>query len=320
MMKKESKIGLGTAAIGRPSYINIRDGSSRNEFSYDTFYRQGIDMLEYAYEKGIRYYDTAPGYGIAEKMILNWKKEKEDVEIEIATKWGYTYIGNLHPNDTEHELKEHSILKLNEQWKQSKALMPQLTTYQIHSATFETGVLENKEILQRLLELKDAHDLKIGITTTGANQVEVLKRALDIEIEGRNIFDTFQVTYNVFDQSLKSIASEFLDQKRRLIIKEALANGRVFPNEKFGQYKEAYHQMSRLSEKYDVGIDAIALRFCIDSIPVYKVLSGATIKEHLDSNLKSNTFELEESDINLLKSMAITPDEYWTERKQLTWN
>ena len=65
--------------------------------------------------------------------------------IEIATKWGYTYTANFDANATVHEVKEHSLSKLNEQWNFSKQLLPYLKVYQIHSATLETGVLENKK-------------------------------------------------------------------------------------------------------------------------------------------------------------------------------
>jgi len=184
----------------------------------------------------------------------------------------------------------------------------------------ETGVLENEKILHRLAALKNEHDLLIGLTTTGANQLEVLKKALDIEVDGKELFNLFQVTYNIFDQSLASIATDISKQNKRLVIKEALANGRIFPNEKYLHYTKTYERLKQLSQKYTVGTDAISLRFCVDSIPVYKVLSGAAIEQHLSDNLKTDDFKLEEKDIISLKELAISPIQYWKERKQLGWN
>jgi aryl-alcohol dehydrogenase-like predicted oxidoreductase len=219
-----------------------------------------------------------------------------------------------------HEIKEHSLEKLNEQWGKSKTLHPLLTTYQIHSATFETGVLKNERILNRLAELKNKYGLLMGITTTGANQIEVLKEALDVEVEGVSLFDAFQVTYNLFDQSFATISKEFSAYNKRLVIKEALANGRVFPNEKYPHYAKVYKVLQTLATKYNVGLDAIALRFCMDGIEPYKVLSGASNKVHLSDNIKATQFELEESDVAMLKEFAIEPEEYWRERKRLGWN
>lgn len=315
-----NEIGLGTAAIGRPLYINIKEETTGNDFAKEAFRQRGMDMLEIAYQRGIRYFDTAPGYGMAEQMLIDWVQEKEDKSIEIATKWGYTYVANFDLNATQHEVKEHSLAKLNEQWKKSKALLPWLTTYQIHSATLETGILENEAVLNRLAELKNEHGLRIGITTTGANQAEVLKKALDIKVAGKELFDLFQVTYNIFDQNLASLATEISKRNKRLVIKEALANGRIFPNEKYPHYNAAYGRLNQLADKYNVGIDAIALQFCMDSIPVFKVLSGAANAQHLSDNLKTANFKLEEEDIAILKELAISPIQYWNERKQLGWN
>ena len=61
------KIGLGTAAIGRPQYINIKQQSTE-EFHKESFIEQGKQVLNSAYEQGIRYYDTAPGYGLAQQQ------------------------------------------------------------------------------------------------------------------------------------------------------------------------------------------------------------------------------------------------------------
>ncbi len=318
-MTKIQKIGLGTAAIGRPQYINIRQETT-TEFSLDDFRKKGLEMLDTAYRQGIRYFDTAPGYGMAEQLLIEWVAEKKDASIEVATKWGYTYVANFDPTAKQHEVKEHSLEKLNEQWEQSKKLLPLLTTYQIHSATLETGVLDNDKILHRLAELRNKHSILIGISTTGTNQVEAIKKALDVEVNGNSLFDVFQVTYNIFDQSLATISDLLSNQNIRLVIKEALANGRVFPNKKYTHYKKTYKILNDLTEKYGVGLDAIALRFCMDSIPVFKVLSGASNEQHLSDNLKATYFELEENEIEILKELKTSPSAYWNERKLLGWN
>jgi len=297
-----NKIGLGTAAIGRPSYINIRKDKDTSAFSHEVFRQQGIEILESAYKQGIRFFDTAPGYGMAEQMLIDWLKETKKTDIDAASKWGYTYVANFAPDAEKHALLAH------------------LKIYQIHSATLETGVLENERILNRLAELKEEHDLIIGLTTTGANQLEILKKALDVNVNGKELFTSFQVTYNIFDQSLASIASKFSPQNKLLVIKEAMANGRIFPNEKYSHYNKAYNLLNSLAQKYNVGPDAIALRFCIDSIPIYKVLSGAANEQHLSDNLKANNFELKAEEVKMLKGLAVNPIQYWNERKQLAWN
>ena len=182
------KLGLGTAALGRPQYINIRFQTG-GKSNLETFKKNSFSVLETAYNKGVRYFDTAPGYGLAEALVLEWLQTKNDASIQIATKWGYTYTANFNENATVHEVKEHSLAKLNAQWNFSKQLLPYLKVYQIHSATIETGVLENSEVLERLASLKKEHNLKIGLTTTGTNQTEVIKKALNVKVNGTSLFE-----------------------------------------------------------------------------------------------------------------------------------
>jgi aryl-alcohol dehydrogenase-like predicted oxidoreductase len=313
------KLGLGTAALGRPQYINVRlNGNENNDLK--TFRKHSFSVLEAAYQKGIRYFDTAPGYGLAEALVLEWLQTKNDASIEIATKWGYTYTANFDKNATVHEVKEHSFAKLNAQWNFSKQLLPYLKVYQIHSATLETGVLENIEVLTQLAFLKKEYKLKIGLTTTGTNQVEVIKKAVNVLVDGQPLFDLFQVTYNFLDQSLKEISGELIRQKKHIVIKEALANGRVFRNESYPHYHEMYAVLERLSKKHKAGVDAISLKYCEQTIPNSLVLSGASTAKQLKENLKLHNLTLSTDDIELLNSFKTTPAFYWTERKKLQWN
>lgn len=313
------KLGLGTAALGRPHYINVRQELNNNS-DLAAFRNKGFELLEKAYKNGIRYFYTAPGYGLAEDLVLEWLQNKNDSSINLATKWGYTYTANFEANTKVHEVKEHSLSKLKEQWNFSKKLLPFLKVYQIHSATLETGVLENDEVLNFLASLKEEFNLKIGITTTGTNQVEVIKKALTVQVDGVQLFDVFQVTYNYLEQSLLKIYDELILQKKSVVIKEALANGRIFRNEKYPHYNSLYTTLEKLAGKYNVGVDAITLKFAIQTLPESKVLSGASSNKQLLENLKTNSFLLTKDEIEKLKSFKTSSDFHWKERKQLQWN
>ncbi len=311
-------LGIGTAALGRPQYINVRQEDSC--LSSEEFKQQSLSVLEQAYQLGIRYFDTAPGYGLAEQLLLDWIQSKNDDSITIATKWGYTYVANFDPNATVHEIKEHSLENLNTQWEVSKAFGKALKVYQIHSATLDTGVLENRAVLERLQELKIKYNLQIGLTSTGANQVEVLQKAAAIMVGGKPLFDAFQVTYNILDQSVHQIASQLLQDGKRIIIKETLANGRLFRNARYPHYTPVYTVLERLATKYTVGVDAIALQFCVQTLPNSIVLSGAASVSHLISNLKVESFVLTIEEIEELVTLRYHETNYWSERKQLAWN
>ena len=315
-----SKIGLGMAALGRPDYINIRSNTNIDK-SIDAFKTNAFKVLDESYALGIRDFDVAPSYGLGEQFLLEWNNTRKYKDVRLYTKFGYTYVANWEIGfNGKHEIKEHSIDKLNEQWEVSKGLLPNLTIYQIHSATLDSGVLENTAVLSRLYELKQSHQIKIGITSSGTEQVKIIEKASSINFDGEDLFDSYQVTYNIFEQSCHQILKGLLNKNKTIIVKEALANGRVFRNSQFKNYLPVYDYLESLAKKYNVGTDAIALRFVMDDLEPTLVLSGASNTHHLKQNLKSLNFELNSDEISRLKSFVVSPEYYWQERSDLEWN
>jgi aryl-alcohol dehydrogenase-like predicted oxidoreductase len=319
-MNDSTIIGLGTAAIGRPSYININVNikDSQEQIPLEVFKQNGLRVLDKAFELGVRYFDTAPGYGMAEELLIGWI-QSNGLLVDVGTKWGYTYVANFDKNATVHEIKDHSVAKLTEQWSTSKAFDNQLNFYQVHSAGFDTEVLFDEKVLAELHKIKKQTGIKIGITTSGAEQVKTIEKALEIKIEGEFLFDTYQVTYNMLDQSLATILGKLKTLKKVIIVKEALANGRVFSNENYPHYKNLYASLEKLAAKYSVGVDAVALRFVIDAINPDIVLSGASTCEQLEQNIKANDFVLTTDEVTSLASFKAFPEAYWAERKKLAW-
>ncbi|MGJ8739044.1 aldo/keto reductase [Zobellia laminariae] len=315
----KTQIGLGMAALGRPEYINI-DAGNRDK-SEIGFRANALNVLDEAYEKGVRYFDTAPSYGKGEEFLKAWHDSREHTDVVLGTKWGYTYVANWELGyDGPHEVKEHSLEKLTEQWQVSKELLPSLEYYQIHSATFESGVLQNKPVLEKLLDIKRTTGLKIGMSTSGPNQKEVIENALQIRIDGEVVFDSFQVTFNMLEQAVLPVLRDIKLQGKKLIVKEAMANGRVFKNEKYPQYQSLYATLQTLAKRYEVGVDAIALRYVMDAVQPDYVLSGAADIIQLEQNLKANSFTLNEEELAELTKAKVNSKVYWEERSQLSWD
>ena len=315
-----SKIGLGLAALGRPDYINIRSEHDIDK-SVDGFRANAFKVLDQSYALGIRDFDVAPSYGLGEQFLQDWNDSKNHKDVNLSTKFGYTYVANWELGFSgKHEIKEHSLHKLNAQWEVSKALLPNLKTYQIHSATLDSGVLNNTELLKRLHELKQQHQIKIGISSSGTEQVKIIEEAQKIDFDGNGLFDSYQVTFNIFEQSCFNILKQLLANDKTIIIKEALANGRVFRNHNFPEHESVYMYLELLSKKYSVGTDAIALRYVMDDLEPNVVLSGASNCNQLKQNLKALNFELDTNEILKLKSFAVSSEHYWQERSNLEWN
>jgi aryl-alcohol dehydrogenase-like predicted oxidoreductase len=83
-----------------------------------------------------------------------------------------------------------------------------------------------------------------------------------------------------------------LQLNKTVIIKEALANGRIFKMKSSAIIKSCMVFRS-LAKKYQVGTDAVALRYVMDNLEPTYLLSGASSKEQLEQNIKAYSFKLE---------------------------
>src|SRR6202011_1141112 len=116
---------------------------------------------------------------------------------------------------------------LRRQLQESRALLgDDLRLYQIHSATLESGVLEDRDVLSALAGLRQ-DGLLIGLSVSGPRQAEVIDRALGVEVGGVNPFQSVQATWNLLEPSAGPALARAHDAGWGVIIKEALANGRL---------------------------------------------------------------------------------------------
>src|SRR6185312_17165556 len=93
---------------------------------------------------------------------------------------------------------------------------------QIHSATLDSGVLEDRAVLEELARLRAEEGWFTGLSVTGPRQGETVLRAL--EVGG---FDCVQATWNLMEPSAGPALREAHRAGLGVIVKEAVANGRL---------------------------------------------------------------------------------------------
>lgn len=318
---KVSAMGLGLAALGRPGYINLNHSQDLN-YNYDleSMRCHAFGVMDQAYDLGIRYFDVARSYGKGEHFLADWIQKNPDKKITVASKWGYTYTGNWQVKADQHEIKNHSIEVLNRQWLESFDLLQEkIDIYHIHSATLESGVLQNEEVLDRLWNLKAA-GVVVGLSLSGVRQAETLVKALEIVRDDDMLFKSVQVTWNILEKSATEILKEASAKGCGIIIKEALANGRLTHRNIDAAFKEKKLQLELIAAKYNVGIDSVSIAFVLRQPWVSSVLSGASSMDQVISNVKAFNFNLDDKDISILSEMEEKPADYWTARANLEWN
>jgi aryl-alcohol dehydrogenase-like predicted oxidoreductase len=312
-----SAIGLGLAAAGRPGYIDLgRDEDLGPDRSVEAMERRAHDVLDAAYAAGIRYVDAARSYGRAEAFLSSWLAARGDAvaEVVVGSKWGYTYVGDWRVDADVHEVKDHGAEALERQLGETRALLgDRLALYQIHSATFDTGVLEDRAVIRGLARLREEGVL-VGLTTSGPQQADVVRAAIGIEIDGGPLFGSVQSTWNVLERSAGAALAEAHEAGVGVIVKEALANGRVVrdPAERTGAIRS-------LAERLGTGVDAVAIALVLAQPWCDVVLSGAVTSEQVVSNARAADLSLSQEDVRALDPMIEQADAYWAERSALPW-
>lgn len=316
-------IGLGLAALGRPGYITLNHVDDlQGDYSIDSMQAHTFEVLDAAWENGVRYFDAARSYGRAEEFLGNWLRSREisSNQVIVGSKWGYTYTADWQVEAEKHEVKEHSLSVLQRQWAETQNNLGEyLNLYQIHSATLATGVLENMYVLNELSRLK-SEGIFIGLSLSGTNQAEVLEKALKVTIDGIRLFDTVQVTWNLLETSTSEILLKAHSEGMSVIVKEVVANGRLTMRNQLPEFASTASILQKQANRLNTTIDALAIAGVLAQPWATIVLSGAATIEHLQSNIKALAVNWDEEAASTLAEITQTPEEYWQDRGDLAWN
>ncbi|MEU0555760.1 aldo/keto reductase [Dactylosporangium sp. NPDC006015] len=284
------RIGLGLAAVGRPGYINLgRERDLPADRSVEALRARSHELLDAAYAAGVRYFDVARSYGLAEEFLAGWLPGKAGAV--AGSKWGYTYTAGWRVDAPVHEAKDHSVATFDRQVAETLDLFgDRLDLYQIHSVTPESTALTDATLHRRLADLA-ATGITVGLSTSGPCQADAIRAALRVEVGGEPLFRTVQATWNPLEPSAGPALAEAHADGRTVIVKESLANGRL------------------------AGCDAAAIAAALHQPWAGVVLSGAATTAQLAANLRA----LDVDDPGPVPP-AETPAAYWAHRASLTWS
>ena len=301
------RIGLGLAAVGRPGYINLGRGQDLPAVrSVETLRAHSHRLLDEAYALGVRYLDVARSYGLAEDFLASWLRARPDADdVVVGSKWGYTYTAGWRVDAEVHETKDHGVATFERQLAETTDLLGvRLDLYQIHSVTPDSPALTDPALHRRLARLAD-RGVTVGLSVSGPRQAEAVRVALPIQVDGRPLFRSVQATWNLLEPSAGAALAEAHAAGRAVIVKEALANGRL---------------AGRDPAIAAAGVtDAVALAAALHQPWVDVVLSGAATQAQLASNIRATAVTLDADRLAGLAALAEPPDEYWHHRAGLAW-
>ncbi len=317
-----ARLALGLAALGRPGYITLgHAGDLPPARTVAAMEAHAHATLDAAWACGIRWVDAARSYGRAEHFLASWLEARgvDPAAVTVSSKWGYEYVAGWRVDADVHEVKRHDLAQLERQLAESRALLGrQLDVYQIHSATRESGVLRDDRVLDRLARLR-AEGVRVGLSVTGPAQADAIRDALAIARDGRRLFDVVQATWNPLEPSAGEALAEAHAAGMTVLVKEALANGRLTSRNADPDERRRLAPLHDLAGRLGVGPDAVALAAALARPWATVVLTGAATPAQVQANLRALDVRWTDALDEALRPLATDAPGYWRARGALAW-
>jgi len=306
------RVGVGLAALGRPAYINLgRVDELPAGREVDVLRAASFEVLDAAYDAGVRWVDVARSYGLAEEFLAGWLDDRGHTDVTVSSKWGYAYVGDWRMDAQVHEAKEHSLARFTAQWAESRALLGDaIALYQVHSLTADSPLFDDQPLLEAMAGLA-AGGVRLGFSTSGPHQADTVRRAFALEVAGERLFSAVQSTWNLLETSAGPALAEAHEAGATVLVKETLANGRLAA--------EPPAALADLARAHRVGADAVALAAVLAQRWADVVLAGPSSTQQLASNLAAADLRLDPAELVALGTLPEDPVAYWSRRSGLPW-
>ncbi len=250
-----SKLILGTVQFGLNYGINNTQGKPAKENVFK--------ILSYAYEKGIRYLDTAELYGDAHNLIGEYHRLNPDKKFGIITKFPHEFDGELDS-------------KINMYLNQLN--VNNLSAILFHS--FDSYKLHKSQVKCKLRRVE-----KIGVSIYTNEQMNEV-------IDDVNV-DIIQLPFNLFDNiNLRGELMKKAKAKNKIVhTRSAFLQGLFFmekgnPNKIAVQLKNELEFIANLSERNFTSVGSLALNYCLNQSDIDGVLIGVDSLVQLKENIK----------------------------------
>ena len=265
---EENKLVLGTAQLGLDYGIANKIGKPEEN--------KAFEIMKYAVENGINYFDTAYSYGNSETTIGKFLNTYEAYKnkVSIITKMAPLKKKKLDEKDINNCFFE-SLNRLGQE---------SIYCYIIH----DFNDIENNcdEIGKVFLKLKEnGYIKKIGVSVYDNFQIKFLLNNFS--------FDLIQLPISIFNQRLIKNNSLLELKKKNIEIyaRSIFLQGLMFLNEdalpkKLSKFKDYINRVNIISLKYKFSKEEIALLFVNAIDEIDKIVIGIEKIDQLQRNVK----------------------------------
>lgn len=287
----KSKLILGTAQLGMNYGIN----NSRGKINKP----EAFEILEYAFDNGIEYLDTAPVYGDAQQIIGEFHHLHSTKKFKIISKIPVGFSLKRLENLIDDFLLEMNISSIEV----------------LHFHSVHDYLNADRQLLNRVISnLRQANKVvDFGVSIYENSDADQL-------LKDENI-DVVQLPFNLLDNlnHRGQILNALNLSGKKIHSRSAFLQGLFMMDiDKlpFEELKPYIENTWKISKHFDISIEALALQYCLNNDLIENTLIGVDNLEQLKKNISSERekFKLDcflgVNNINILDRTLLNPSKW----------
>lgn len=259
-----SKLILGTVQFG----LNYGINNTIGKMSEDKVF----ELLETAYDLGVRTLDTAEAYGNAHSVISNFHKQSKK-RFNIISKYSSSNFD--YPIDLVERIQFHC----------SNFNVNYLEGYMFHSYNdLKMNINNDPKVLDNIKN--SGLVKKIGVSVYSNDEIEDLLNFKNINL--------IQLPFNLFDNEYqrKEILEKAKKRNIEIHTRSVFLQGLFFKNINtlntiLLPLKNDLIELGLILKKYNIDMNSLALNYAINKPYIDKVLIGVDSLEQLKNNIKA---------------------------------
>jgi aryl-alcohol dehydrogenase-like predicted oxidoreductase len=219
-MEVRAEFALGLIGIGKPW------GYANSEVPPE---RQARALLERAYELGVRYYDTAPSYGVSEERLagfLNALTASERAGLRIASKFGEHWDAARNA-----PYVDHGFEALARSLDGSIGRLGRIDILQLHKTTPE--VLRSRDLARAWEYARGC-----GIAVLGASVSDVESAGIAL---GEADYGILQLPYNRAQETFGGVIEAAVGRDMAIAVNRPFGMGRMLYENREISKADAFH-------------------------------------------------------------------------------
>ena len=212
-----SRLGLGLAALGRPGYLNLGHGADLGaDRSVEALRARTHEVLDAAYEAGVRDFDAARSYGRGEEFLGELAAlARRPTDVTISSKWGYVYTADWEVDADPPEVKHHDVETFRRQFAETRA-QPRRLARPLPDPLGDAGQRACSRTTRVLSAMTSRPGCRSGSASSGVAQAETIDRAVAL-----GIFSAVQATWNLHERAAGPALARAHAAGLKVIVKEA---------------------------------------------------------------------------------------------------